>query len=98
MRKSEKKGPNSKRARCLIFKFFVVTREVICQKMAPILDLVIFFGFSAFKAAVPEKSDRGPVWVAVQQVGECQEVRYHVGQRRPHVEEDEVAQSGHSKR
>ena len=43
MRKSEKKGPNSKRARCPIFNFFVVTREVICQKMAPILDPVNFF-------------------------------------------------------
>ena len=43
-RKSEKKGPNSKRARCPIFKFFVVTREVICQKMAPILDPVNIFG------------------------------------------------------
>ena len=36
-------GPNSKRARCPIFKFFVVTREVICRKMAPILELVNFF-------------------------------------------------------
>ena len=98
MRKSEKKGPNPKSPCCPIFNFFVVTREVICQKMAPILDLVIFFGFSAFKAAVPEKSDRGPVWIAVQQVGEGQEVRYHIGQRRPHVEEDEVAQSVYSKR
>ena len=43
MRKSEKKGPNSKFPRCPIFKFFVVTREVICQKMAPILDPVNFF-------------------------------------------------------
>ena len=43
MRKSEKKGPNSKSPRCPIFKFFVVTREVICQKMAPILDPVNFF-------------------------------------------------------
>ena len=33
----------SKRARCPIFKYFVVTREVICQKMAPILDPVNFF-------------------------------------------------------
>ena len=44
MRKSEKKGPNSKSPHCPIFKFFVVTREVICQKMAPILDPVNFFG------------------------------------------------------
>ena len=44
MRKSEKKGPNSKRARCPIFKLFVVTREVIFPKMAPILDPVNFFG------------------------------------------------------
>ena len=44
MRKSEKKGPNSKRAHCPIFKFFVVTSEVIFRKMAPILDLVNFFG------------------------------------------------------
>ena len=43
MRKSEKKGPNSKFPRCPFFKFFVVTREVICQKMAPILDPVNFF-------------------------------------------------------
>ena len=43
MRKSEKKGPNSKRARCPIFKFFVLTREVIFPKMAPILDPVNFF-------------------------------------------------------
>ena len=48
MRKSEKKGPNSKFPRCPIFKYFMVTREVICQKMAPILDPVNFFGFSAF--------------------------------------------------
>ena len=33
----------SKFPRCPIFKFFVVTREVICQKMAPILDPVNFF-------------------------------------------------------
>ena len=44
MRKSEKKGPNSKSPRCPIFKFFVVTREVIFPKMAPILDPVNFFG------------------------------------------------------
>ena len=43
MRKSEKKGPNSKSPRCPIFKFFVVTREVICQKVAPIWDPVNFF-------------------------------------------------------
>ena len=44
MRKSEKKGLNSKSPRCPIFKFFVVTREFICQKMSPILDPVYFFG------------------------------------------------------
>ena len=33
----------SKRARCPIFKFFVVIREAILQKMAPILDQVNFF-------------------------------------------------------
>ena len=43
MRKSEKKGPNSKSPRCPIFNFFVVTREVIFQKMAQILDPVNFF-------------------------------------------------------
>ena len=51
MRKSEKKGPNSKRACCPIFKFFVVTREVIFPKMAPILDPVSFFwGFQPYKS------------------------------------------------
>ena len=51
MRKSEKKGPNSKRACCLIFKLFVVTCEVISPKMAPILDPVIFFlGFQPYKS------------------------------------------------
>ena len=35
----------SKRARCPIFKLFVVIREVILQKMAPILDPVNFFSF-----------------------------------------------------
>ena len=30
------------------FQFFVVTREVICQKMAPIIEPVNFWGFSAF--------------------------------------------------
>ena len=38
----------SKRARCPILKFFVVIREVILQKMAPILAPVNFFRFSAF--------------------------------------------------
>ena len=33
----------SKRARCPIFNFFVVIREVILQKMAPILAPVNFF-------------------------------------------------------
>ena len=32
MRKSEEKDPNSKFPHCPIFKFFVVTPEVICQK------------------------------------------------------------------
>ena len=35
----------SKRARCPIFNFFVVIREVILQKMAPILAPVNFFSF-----------------------------------------------------
>ena len=35
----------SKRARCPIFKFCVVIREAILQKMAPILDPVNFFSF-----------------------------------------------------
>ena len=49
MRKREKKGPNSKFPRCPIFNFFVVIREVILQKMAPILDPVnFFFGFDPF--------------------------------------------------
>ena len=40
------KNPNfSKRAHGRIFKFFVVIREVILQKMAPILDPVNFFRF-----------------------------------------------------
>ena len=43
MRKSEKNSIFSKFPRCPIFNFFVVTREVICQKMAPILDPVNFF-------------------------------------------------------
>ena len=43
MRKNEKKSIFSKFPPCPIFKFFVVTREVICQKMAPILDPVNFF-------------------------------------------------------
>ena len=30
--------------------FFVVTREVICQILAPILDPVIFLGFDPFKS------------------------------------------------
>ena len=42
MRKSEKKGINSKSPRCPIFIFFVVTREVIFLKMATILDPVNF--------------------------------------------------------
>ena len=50
MRKSEKKGPNSKSPRCPIFKFFVVTREVIFPKMAPILDLVSFFWVSSLRS------------------------------------------------
>ena len=54
MRKSEKKGPNSKFPRCPIFKFFVVTRELICQKMAPILDPVIFLGFQPYKSLWPK--------------------------------------------
>ena len=33
----------SKRARCPIFKLFVVIRGVILQKMSPILDPVNFF-------------------------------------------------------
>ena len=34
---------SQKRARCPIFKFCVAIREVILQKMAPILDPVNFF-------------------------------------------------------
>ena len=37
------KGPISKSPHCPIFNFFVVTREVIFPKMAPILDPVNFF-------------------------------------------------------
>ena len=43
MRKGGKNLIFSKFPRCPIFNFFVVTREVICQKMAPILDPVNFF-------------------------------------------------------
>ena len=40
----------SKRARCPIFNFFVVIREVILQKMAPILAPVnFFFGFDPYR-------------------------------------------------
>ena len=54
MRKSEKKGPNSKSPRCPIFKFFVVAREGIFPKMTPILDPVNFFGvFSLISHCVP---------------------------------------------
>ena len=42
MRKSEKRA--QKKPSLPDFQFFVVTCEVICQKMAPILDPVIFFG------------------------------------------------------
>ena len=59
MRKSEKKGPNSKRARCPIFNFFVLTRGVICQKMAPILDPVNFFWvFSLISHCEKRKTDK----------------------------------------
>ena len=40
----------SKSARCPVFKFFVVIREVILQKMAPILAPVnFFFGFDPYR-------------------------------------------------
>ena len=42
---------SSKRVRCPILKFLVVIREVILQKMAPILPPVIFFfGFQPYKS------------------------------------------------
>ena len=45
----------SKRACCPIFNFFVVIREVILQKMAPILDPVnFFFGFDPYKSLCSE--------------------------------------------
>ena len=50
MRKNEKKGLNSKSPRCPIFKFFVVTREVIFPKMAPILDQVNFLWVFSLKS------------------------------------------------
>ena len=54
MRKSENKGPNSKSPRCPFFNFYVVTREVIFPKMAPILDPVNFFlGFQPYKPLCP---------------------------------------------
>ena len=44
----------SKRARCPILKFLVVIREVILQKMAPILAPVIFFSvFSLISHCAP---------------------------------------------
>ena len=42
--KNDKNGSKSKFPRCPIFKFFVVTREVIPEKMPPILDSINFFG------------------------------------------------------
>ena len=41
--KNDKNGSKSKFPRCPIFKFFVVNREVIPEKMAPILDSINFF-------------------------------------------------------
>ena len=41
--KNDKNGSKSKFPRCPIFKFFVVTREVIPEKMPPILDSINFF-------------------------------------------------------
>ena len=41
--KNDKNGSKSKFPRCPIFKFFVVTREVIPEKMPPILDSMNFF-------------------------------------------------------
>ena len=41
--KNDKNGSKSKFLRCPIFKFFVVIREVIPEKMAPISDSINFF-------------------------------------------------------
>ena len=41
--KNDKNGSKSKFPRCPIFKFFVVIREVIPEKMAPISDSMNFF-------------------------------------------------------